>query len=72
MPTLEMRMLIKGYIFVLLVPNDLGFSVTFFSYLKESRTVLVSGFHAVDSGFLVLDSEFFVTGTCTPEEKKLK
>ena len=54
MPTLEMRMLIKGYIFVLLVPNDLGFSVTFLSYLKESTTVLVSGFYAVDSKFGIL------------------
>ena len=67
-----MRILIKGYIFVLLVPNDLEFPLTFLPYLRESITVLVSGFHAVDSGLLVLDSGFFVTGTCIPEEKKLK
>ena len=48
----KIRMLIKGYIFVvLLVPNDLGFSLTFLPYLREFTTVLVSGFHAVDSGF---------------------
>ena len=47
-------MLIKGYIFVLLVPNDLGFSLTFLPYLREFTTVLVSGFHAVGSGFGIL------------------
>ena len=62
-----MRMLIKGYIFVLLVPNDLGFLLTFLPY-----QVLVSGFQALDSGLLILDSGFFVTGTYIPEEKKLK
>ena len=31
--------------------------------LKESKTVLDSGFHAVDSGFQVLNIRFFVSGT---------
>ena len=31
-------------------------------YIRKSKTVLDSGFHATDSGFKVLDSPFLVNG----------
>ena len=41
--------------------------VTYHSpHIRESRTVLDSGFHAVNSGSQVLDSKFFVSGTWIP------
>lgn len=35
--------------------------------VRESRTVLNSGFHAVDFRFQLLDSEFFVSGSRIPD-----
>ena len=44
-------------------PSYLGrYSLREGSHVKESKTVLDSGFHAVDSGFLV-----FVSGTWIPD-----
>ena len=37
------------------------------SRVRESKTVLGSGFHAVDSGFRVQDSGFFLSGTWIPD-----
>ena len=34
----------------------------YISHVRKSKTVLVSGFHAMDSGFQVLDSRVFVIG----------
>ena len=36
-------------------------------HVKESKTVLDSEFHAVDSVFQVLDSGFFLSGTWIPD-----
>ena len=38
-------------------------------HIRESKTVLDSGFHAVDSRFQQLDSGFFVSGTWIPDSK---
>lgn len=45
-------------------------------YVRQSKTVLNSGFHATDSGFHLLDSRFFVSGvgipdfcSCNPDSK---
>ena len=43
-------------------------------HVRESKTVLDSGFRAVDFGFKVLDSRFFVSGipdslSCIPDSK---
>ena len=35
-------------------------------YVRETKTVLDSGFHAIDSGFLLLDFRFFVSETRIP------
>ena len=36
-------------------------------YVRESKTVLDSGFHVMDSGFQVLDCGFFVSGSWIPD-----
>ena len=36
---------------------------------RESKKVLDSGLHTVDTGFKVLDSGFFVTGTWIPDSR---
>ena len=38
--------------------------------VRESETVLDSRFHAVDSGFQVLDIELFVRGTWIPDSNR--
>ena len=38
--------------------------------VRESKTVLDSRFHAVDSGFQVLDIELFVRGTWIPDANR--
>ena len=38
--------------------------------VRESNTVLDSGFHAWDSGFQVLDSGFFFSGTWIPDSNR--
>ena len=35
--------------------------------VRESRTVLNSGFHVADFRFQLLDSEFFVSGSRIPD-----
>lgn len=49
-----MRMLIKGYIFVLLVPNDLGFLLTFLPYLSLGFWIPGPGFWTPGTGFRIL------------------
>ena len=39
--------------------------------VRESRTVLNSGFHAADFRFQLLDSEFFVSGSRIPDSTLL-
>lgn len=63
-----MRMLIKGYIFVLLVPNDLGFLLTFLRYLSLGFWIPGPGFWTPGAGFRILCHWTFYI----PEEKKLK
>ena len=43
------------------------YSVLLWSHVRESKTVLDSGFHAVDSRFQVLDSGLFVRRTWIPD-----
>ena len=40
-------------------------------HVRESKTVLDSRFHTVDSGLQVLDSEFFVSGTLILDSNRL-
>ena len=44
-----------------------SFSVCCSAHVKESKTVLDSRFHAMDSGFQVLDFGFFVSGAWIPD-----
>ena len=48
----------------------LGFSSSFLSHVRESKTDLDSGLHIVDSGVQVLNSEFFVNGTWIPDSSR--
>ena len=36
-------------------------------YVRKCKTVLDSGFHAVDSGFQTINFGFLVSGTCIPD-----
>ena len=47
--------------------NDPFKKFDFSPHVRESLTVLDSGFHAVDSGLQVLDSEFLFSGTGIPD-----
>ena len=44
-----------------------SFSVSCSPHVKESKTVLDSRFHDMDSGFQVLDFGFLVSGTLNPD-----
>ena len=39
-------------------------------FVRKSKTVLDSGLHALHSGFQVLDSGFFVSGTWTRDSNR--
>ena len=53
-----------------IVSHQLPANIVFMAFLRESKTVLHSGFHVVDSGFQVLDSGLVVSGTWIPDSSR--
>ena len=65
------RYSVRWVFFALLQSMTGWYKHRLFRPIRESKTVLYSGFHTVDSRFQVLNSGMFVSGTWIPDSNRL-